>query len=92
MSIEELKELFGNQEVVLELVQLEGGELALRNAGSETEPLVTIQFSQDIKTILGDQTPVLAQHMIQAALFALMEKHTHKAEVEVIEETPRYLS
>jgi len=28
MSIEQLKELFGNQEAVLELVQLEGGELA----------------------------------------------------------------
>lgn len=41
MSIEQLKELFGNQ-AILELVQLEGGELALRNAGSENEPLVTI--------------------------------------------------
>ena len=39
MSIEQLKELFGNQEAILELVQLEGGELALRNAGSEKEPL-----------------------------------------------------
>ncbi len=29
MSIQQLKELFGNQEAVLELVQLEGGELAL---------------------------------------------------------------
>ena len=42
MSIEQLKELFGNQEAILELVQLEGGELALRNAGSEKEPLVKI--------------------------------------------------
>ncbi len=45
MSIQQLKELFGNQEAVLELVKLEGGELALRNAGSEKEPLVKIQFS-----------------------------------------------
>ena len=29
MSMQQLKELFGSQEAVLELVQLEGGELAL---------------------------------------------------------------
>ena len=67
MSIQQLKELFGNQEAVLELVQLEGGELALRNAGSENEPLVKIQFSDEVKAILGEQTPVVAQHMIQPA-------------------------
>lgn len=55
MSIQQLKELFGNQEAVLELVQLEGGELALRNAGSEKEPLVKIQFSDELKAILGEQ-------------------------------------
>lgn len=69
MSIQQLKELFGNQEAVLELVQLEGGELALRNAGSEKEPLVKIQFSDELKAILGEQTPIVAQHMIQAAFF-----------------------
>lgn len=35
MSIEQLKDLFGNQDAILELVQLEGGALALRNAGSK---------------------------------------------------------
>ena len=55
MSMQQLKELFGSQEAILELVQLEGGELALRNAGSEAEPLVKIQFSEDVKKILGDQ-------------------------------------
>lgn len=92
MSIEQLKELFGSQEVMLELVQLEGGELALRNAGSETEPLVTIQFNQEIKAILGDQTPMIAQQMIQAALFALMEKQSNELHAEVVDETPQYLS
>ena len=72
MSMQQLKELFGNQEAILELVQLEGGELALRNAGSEQEPLVKIQFSDEVKAILGEQTLVVAQHMLQAALFALL--------------------
>ena len=39
MSMQQLKELFGSEEAVLEVVQLEGGELALRSAGSEAEML-----------------------------------------------------
>ncbi|AWL30555.1 hypothetical protein A7P53_11575 [Acinetobacter defluvii] len=92
MSIEQLKELFGNQEAILELVQLEGGELALRNAGSEKEPLVTIQFNEQVKALLGEQTPVIAQHMIQAALYALMENQMNQLQAEVVDEQPKYFS
>ncbi|MCK7610265.1 hypothetical protein M0D70_12870 [Acinetobacter portensis] len=92
MSIEQLKELFGSQEAILELVQLEGGELALRNAGSE-DPLVKIQFNDEVRALLGDQIPVVAQHMIQAALFALMEKQGNVFdETAVVDEKPKYLS
>lgn len=92
MSIEQLKALFGNQDAILELVQLEGGELALRNAGSEQEPLVKIQFNDEVKALLGDQTPIVAQHMIQAALFGLLEKQVNEWQAEVVDEQPRYLS
>ncbi|ENV38837.1 MULTISPECIES: hypothetical protein [Acinetobacter] len=92
MSMQQLKELFGNQEAVLELVQLEGGELALRNADSEKEPLVKIQFSDEVKEILGDQTPSVAQHMIQAALFGLLEKQMNQWQAEVLDEQPAHLS
>ena len=92
MSIEQLKELFGNQEAILELVQLEGGELALRNAGSEKEPLVKIQFNDQVKALLGDQTQVIAQHMMQAALFAMMEKQVNEWQAEIMDEQPKYLS
>ncbi|MQW90941.1 hypothetical protein GFH30_01940 [Acinetobacter wanghuae] len=92
MSIEQLKELFGNQDAILELVQLESGELALRNAGSETQPLVTIQFNDDVNALLGDQAPVIAQHMIQAALCGLFEKQVNEMQAEVVEEKPRFLS
>ncbi len=84
--------MFGNQEAVLELVQLEGGELALRNADSEKEPLVKIQFSDEVKEILGDQTPSVAQHMIQAALFGLLEKQMNQWQAEVLDEQPAHLS
>jgi len=92
MSIEQLKELFGNQEAILELVQLEGGELALRNAGSEKEPLVTIQFNEELRNILGDQMSVIAQQMIQAALFGLLEKQVDEWHAEVVDEKPKYMS
>ncbi|NHB56548.1 hypothetical protein G9F32_00655 [Acinetobacter sp. 194] len=92
MSIEQLKQLFGTQEAILELVQLEGGELALRNADSENSPLVTIQFNDEIKALLGDQMPVIAQHMIQAALFALLEKQSNEWHAEVVDEKPQYFS
>ena len=92
MSIEQLQELFGNQEAILELVQLEGGELALRNAGSEKEPLVKIQFNDEVKMLLGDQMPVIAQHMVQAALYALMEKQVNELHAEIVDEQPQYLS
>ena len=92
MSMQQLKELFGHQDAILELVQLEGGELALRNAGSEQEPLVKIQFSEEVKNILGDQTPLVAQHMIQAALFGLLEKQMGQLQAEVVDEEPQYFS
>lgn len=92
MSIEQLKELFGTQEAILELVQLESGELALRNADSEKDPLLTIQFNDDIKAMLGDQMPLIAQQMIQAALMALLEKHSNEWSAEVLDEKPQFLS
>ena len=92
MSIEQLKELFGNQEAILELVQLEGGELALRNAGSESAPLVTIQFNEELKALLGDQTTVVAQQMVQAALYGLLEKQVGEWQAEVVDEKPQFFN
>lgn len=92
MSIEQLKELFGNQDAMLELVQLEGGELALRNVDSEQEPLVKIQFNDELKKILGEHTAVIAQHMVQAALFGMLEKQVNEWQANVVEEKPTYLS
>jgi hypothetical protein len=92
MSIEQLKQLFGNQEAILELVQLESGELALRNAGSEEQPLVTIQFNDEVKAILGDQTSAVAQSMIQAALFGLLEQQMNEMQAQVVDEKPQFMS
>lgn len=92
MSIQQLKELFGSQEATLELVQLENGDLALRNAASEKAPLVTIQFNDEVRTLLGENTALVAQQMVQAALLGLLEKQAHEWQAEVIDEQPQYLS
>lgn len=92
MSIQQLKDLFGNKEAVLELVQLENGELALRNADSDQSPLVTIQFNDEVKALLGENTSVVAQHMIQAALMGLIDKQVGEWEATVVDEKPKYLS
>lgn len=92
MSIEQLKKLFGNQDAMLELVQLEGGELALRNVDSEQDPLLKIEFNAELKRILGEHTSVIAQHMIQAALFGMLEKQVNEWQAEVLDEKPAFLS
>lgn len=92
MSIEDLKDLLGTQETVLELVQLDDGVLALRAAGSEQAPLVKIEFNDDVRKILGDTTAVVAQQMIQAAILGVMEHEAGKWHAEVVDQKPQFLS
>ena len=49
-------------------------------------------FNDEVKALLGDQTPVVAQHMIQAALFGLLEKQANEMQAEIVDEKPKYLS
>ena len=49
-------------------------------------------YSEEVKNILGDQTPLVAQHMIQAALFGLLEKQMNQLQAEVVDEEPQYFS
>ena len=88
MSIQQLKELFGNQEAILELVQLEGGELALRNAGSETEPLVRRFNLVKMLKILGEQTPTGCTAYDPSPLFGLLEKQMNQLQAEIVDENP----
>ena len=92
MSIEELKELLGTQETVLELVQLEDGALALRSANTDKEPLVKIEFNEDVRKILGETTGLVAQHMIQAAIFGVMEHQAAKLQAQIVDHKPQFYS
>ncbi len=43
------------------------------------------------QSILGDQMNVIAQQMIQAALFGLLEKQVDEWHAEVVDEKPKYM-
>lgn len=92
MSIENLKDLLGNQEAVLELVQLEDGALALRTAGSDKAPLVRIEFNEEVQQLLGENAGVVAQHMVQAAIFGVMEQQMNRWNAQVVDQKPEYYS
>lgn len=92
MSIEDLKDLLGTQETVLELVQLEDGVLALRSANTVQAPLVKIEFNEDVRNLLGEATALVAQQMIQAAIVGVMEHQAGKWHAEVLDQQPQHFS
>ena len=87
-SIEKITDLLKSGETVLELVQLSDGELVLRPSGSDNEPLVTIKFSDQVQTMLGDNAQALGQHMVQAAIQLVMEQQAARWHAEVFDVEP----
>ena len=91
-SIEKIKQLLKSTETVLELVQLNDGELVLRPAGSDNDPLVSIKFSDQVQAVLGDHAQVLGQHMIQSAIYLMMEQQSARWHAEVFDVEPAHYS
>lgn len=93
MSVEKLKALFASEEVMLELIESEAGELVLRNGRHETaKELVKIEFHPDLREALDEQMHIVAQHMVQAVLFNLLEKQLGEWHANVVDEPPRHYS
>ncbi len=77
---------------VLEIVDLGNGEIVLQRADDDSEPLVTIRFSDESRVYLMDSGMEVAKAMIQAGIQAaatLMEQA--EVESEPAEEAPRVL-
>jgi hypothetical protein len=55
---------------LLEIVDLGDGEIVLQRADDDTEPLVTIQFSDETRIYLMDNGLEVAKAMIQAGIQA----------------------
>ena len=45
---------------------------------------------KSLKALLGDQTTVVAQQMVQAVLYGLLEKQVSEWQVEVVDEKPQF--
>ncbi len=77
---------------LLEIVDLGDGEIVLQRADDDSEPLVTIRFSDESRVYLMDSGMEVAKAMIQAGIQAaatLMEQA--EVESEPAEEAPRVL-
>ncbi|MFB2537984.1 MULTISPECIES: hypothetical protein [unclassified Acinetobacter] len=89
---DDLKRIFGSDEVMLELVQLEDGAMALRIANTEDAPLVRIEFHEEICKLLGEDLSVVGQGMIHAAVFGVMEQQAKRWRSQVAEASPEIYS
>lgn len=72
---------------ILEIVELDNGDIALQRADNEGEPLVVIQFSEESRVYLMDATLEVARAMIQAGIQAAASMAEQgELEVEEIDE------
>ena len=55
---------------LLEIIDLGDGEIVLQRADDDSEPLVTIQFSEESQIYLSDNGLEVAKAMIQAGIQA----------------------
>lgn len=70
---------------LLEIVDLGDGEIVLQRAEDDSEPLVTIRFSDETRIYLMDNGLEVAKAMIQAgiqAAAAIVERTEAEAEAE----------
>jgi hypothetical protein len=77
---------------VLEIIDIGDGEIVLRRADDDSEPLVTIRFSEESRLYLMDNGLEVAKAMFQAGIQAsavIMEQG--ETEVEMSQEAPRIL-
>lgn len=78
---------------LLEIVDLGDGEIVLQRADDDSEPLVTIQFSEESRIYMMDNGLEVAKAMIQAGIQAAANL-AEQAEAEhesYPEEAPRVL-
>ncbi len=77
-----------SKEMLLELVQLDDGNLVLRPTAGDGEALVSIQFSDVVQKTLGDQLHGVGQQMVHAALQMIMEQQAARWHAQVVDEEP----
>ena len=76
---------------LFEIVELPDGCLALRRAGEEGEPLVSIKFSREAELFLNDSRFEVVKAMIEAGMEAAGDLAAGAALDEEIESEPRII-
>ncbi|MDO5651488.1 MAG: hypothetical protein Q4G13_05055 [Moraxella sp.] len=76
------------QEIMLEFVQAEDGKLVLREAKNHDEVLVSIDFSDKVKEMLGSDTQMVGEQMVQAAFAAVMRQQMSRWHAHIYDEVP----
>lgn len=80
------------QETMLELVELEDGKLVLRSVNSDEAPLLSIEFSEQVKEMIGSDAQYIGQHMVQAAIQSFMHKQVAQWHAQVYDQEPLHYS
>ena len=76
------------KETTLELVESDDGRLLLRDTEKDDEPLMSIDFSDKLKDLLGSDTQSIGQHMIHAAIQVIMQKQMSQWHAHVYDKEP----
>ena len=69
---------------LLEIVVLESGEIVVRRAKEQDEPLLTLSFSSELTSTLGDERLNIAKIMLSAGVQLVAEAGTRQREAEVL--------
>lgn len=80
------------KETTLELVEADNGTLLLRDTEKNDEPLMTLDFSDKLKELLGSDTQAIGQHMIHAAIQVIMQKQMSQWHAHVYDKEPTHYS
>ena len=75
---------------LLEIVDLGDGEVVLQRADDDSEPLVTIRFSEESRLYMMDNTLEVAKAMIQAGIqtFAELAEQADQTAAEEMDMLP----
>lgn len=75
-------------EMVLEIIELENGELAIRNADSDDEPMIKVNFSEELRDKLSGECLDVARVMLTAGIQMVAETGLELNETEEPEPEP----
>jgi hypothetical protein len=70
------------KDALLEIVMLETGEIVVRRSSEQDEPLLTLSFSDELSSKLGDERINIAKIMLSAGVQLVAEAGARQREAE----------